>query len=138
MAKSSGITSTYSLDDSGGTLRDISTAVLSFEISTPRGVFDITGLDKSAIERMLGLADCQLSLNAQFDPTATTGVHTVLRTMSSSSAARTATIVINSTPTATLSVEVVCSECTWSRSQDGNLLMAATLMLQNGAVPTWS
>ena len=67
MAKSSGITSTYSLDDSGGTLRDISTAVLSFEISTPRGVFDITGLDKSAIERMLGLAQPECTVRSHGD-----------------------------------------------------------------------
>jgi hypothetical protein len=48
------------------------------------------------------------------------------------------TILINSTPTATLTMEMICTEYTLNRSQDGNLTATATLMLQNGAVPTWS
>lgn len=138
MAKSSGITTTLSVDDSAGTLRDISTAVLSFDIATPRGVADITGLDKSAIERLLLLSDGTVTLNMQYDPTATTGQHTVFRTMSSSSVTRTVTTLINSTPTATLSMEMICNEYNLSRGQDGNLLATATLELANGAVPTWS
>ena len=138
MAKSSGITSTVSVDDSGGTLRDISTSVLSFDVSTPRGSADITGLDKSAIERILLLADGQVSLNMQYDPTATTGQHTVFRTMSSSSATRTVTIVINSTPTATLSMEMLCDEYNLNRGADGNLVATASLKLQSGTAPTWS
>jgi hypothetical protein len=138
MAKSSGITTTLSVDDSAGSLKDISTSVLSFDVSTPRGSADITGLDKSAIEKLLLLSDGTVTLNLQYDPTATTGSHTVFRTMSSSSAARTVTILINSTPTATLTMEMICTEYTLNRSQDGNLTATATLMLQNGAVPTWS
>lgn len=138
MAKSSGITSTVSVDDSAGTLRDISTSVLSFDVSTPRGMADITGLDKSAIERLLLLSDGQVSLNMQYDPTATTGQHTVFRTMSSNSAQRTVTVVINSTPTATLSMEMVCNEYSLARGADGNLIATASLQLANGAVPTWS
>lgn len=138
MAKSSGITTTLSVDDSAGTLRDISTAVLSFDIATPRGVADITGLDKSAIERLLLLSDGTVTLNMQYDPTATTGQHTVFRTMSSSSVTRTVTTLINSTPTATLSMEMICNEYNLSRGQDGNLLATASLQLANGAVPTWS
>ena len=127
-----------SVDDSAGTLRDISTSVLSFDVSTPRGMVDITGLDKSAIERLLLLADGQVSLNMQYDPTATTGQHTVFRTMSSNSSQRTVTIVINSTPTATLSMEMVCNEYTLNRGADGNLTATASLQLANGTVPTWS
>jgi hypothetical protein len=138
VAKSSGITTTLSLDDSAGTLRDISTSVLSFDISTPRGSADITGLDKSAIEKLLLLADATCTLNMQFDPTATTGQHTVLRTMSSSSATRTLTVLINSTPSATLSMEMICTEYSLSRGTDGNIAATATLMLANGALPTWS
>lgn len=138
MAKSSGITTTFSVDDSGGTLRDISTSVLSFDISTPRGSVDITGLDKSGIERLLLLADGKVTINMQFDPTATTGQHTVFRTMSSTSVTRTVTIVVNSTPPATLSMEMICSEYSVPRGADGNILPTATLMLANGTVPTWS
>ena len=138
MAKSSGITTTFSVDDGAGSLQNISTGVLSFELSTPRGNVDITGLDKSAIERLLLLADGQVTLNMQYDPTATTGTHTVFRTMSSTNQTRTVTCLINSTPTATLSMEMICTEYNLSRGQDGNLTSTATLLLQNGTVPTWS
>jgi hypothetical protein len=138
VAKSSGITSTLSVDDGGGTLRDISTSVTSVTVTTPRGNVDITGLDKSAIERLLLLADGQVTLNMQFDPTATTGQHTVFRTTSSTSQTRTFTYVINSTPSATLTMEMIATDYAVARGQDGNVTCTATLMLQNGAVPTWS
>lgn len=138
MAKSSGITTTVSVDDSSGTLRDISTSVTNVGINTPRGVQDITGMDKSAIERLLLLADGQISLSGVFDPTATTGSHTVLRTASSTSVTRTVTIVINSTPTATLSMEMICTSYNLTRAQDGSVTWTAEFQLQSGAVPTWS
>jgi hypothetical protein len=138
LAKSSGITSTVSVDDGSGSLQNISTGVLSFDISTPRGSADITGLDKSAVEKILLLADGTVTLNMQFDPTATTGTHTVFRTMSSTNQTRTVTIVINSTPSATLSMEMICTDYTLNRGADGNLTSTATLQLQSGTAPTWS
>lgn len=116
----------------------MSTAALSFDISTPRGNADITGMDKSAIERILLLADGQFTLNGQYDPTATTGLHTVCRTMSSTSVTRTVTIVVNSTPTATLSMEMLITEYTLNRGTDGNLTCSVTCLLANGTAPTWS
>ena len=138
MAKSSGITTTLNVDDSGGTPRNISNDVLSFGLNTPRGVQDITGLDKSAIERLLLLADGQVTLTMAFNPAATTGQHTVFRTMSSSSATRTVQFVINSTPSATLSMEMICSDYSVPRAQDGSIQPTATLQLADGTVPTWS
>lgn len=138
MAKSSGITTTVSVDDSGGTLRDISTSVTSVQISTPRGVQDITGMDKSAMERLLLLADGQVTLAGVYDPTATTGSHTVLRTVPSTSVTRTVTVLINSTPTATLSMEMLFADYQLTRNQDGSVTWTATGQLANGSVPTWS
>ena len=138
MAKQSGITTTFSIDDGAAALQNVSTGVFSFEISTPRGNVEITGLDKSAMERLLLLADGQVTLSGGFDTAATTGLHTVLRTMSSTSIQRTVTVVINSTPSATLSMEMICTEYALSRGQDGNMTSSATLLLANGAVPTWS
>jgi hypothetical protein len=138
MAKSSGITTTFSVDDGAGSLQNISTGVLSFDLSTPRGNADITGLDKSAIERLLLLADGTVTINMQFDPTATTGTHTVFRTTSSTSQTRTVTIVVNSTPSATLTMEMICTDYSLSRGADGNLTSTATLMLQSGTAPSWS
>lgn len=138
MAKSSGLGATISIDDSGGTLRDVSTGVLSFNVNTPRGSADITGVDKSAVEKLLLLADGTFSLTGQFDPTATTGLHTVLRTASSTSVTRTVTIVFNSSPTATLSMEMICTSYSISRGADGNATCTAEFVLQSGTAPTWS
>ena len=46
MAKESGLGATVSLDDSGGTLRDISNDVTAFTIHTPRAEQNVTGIDK--------------------------------------------------------------------------------------------
>ena len=138
MAKSSGITTTVSVDDGGAVLRDISTSVTSLTINTPRGVWDITGMDKSAVERLLLLADATVEMSGVFDPTATTGSHTVLRTVSSTTVTRTVTMVINSTPTATLSMEMLASNYTLTRAQSGELTWSCTFQLQSGTVPTWS
>ena len=138
MAKSSGITTTVSVDDSGGTLRDISTSVTSVQISTPRGEQDITGMDKSAVEKLLLRADATVTLAGVYDPTATTGSHTVLRTASSTTVTRTVTVLINSTPSATLSMEMLCTSYQLSINADGSVTWTATLVLQSGSVPTWS
>lgn len=136
MAKSSGITTQVQIDDSGGTLRDISNDVESFNLSTPRGTFDITGLDKSAIEKLLGLADGKFSISVYYNTAATTGSHTVLKTISSNSSQRTVTI----TPPggSALSMEMVASNYQLTRSKDGMLMGSADFELANGAVPTWS
>lgn len=138
MAKSSGITTTVNLDDSGGTARNISNDVDSVGLNTPRGVQDITGLDKSAIERLLLLADGQVTLTGTFNPAATTGQHTVMRTMSSTSVTRTFSYVVNSSPSATLSMEMVITDYALNRAQDGSLKFTCQLQLADGAVPTWS
>ena len=138
MAKSSGITTTVSVDDGGAVLRDISTSVTSLTINTPRGVQDITGMDKSAVERLLLLADATVEMGGVFDPTATTGSHTVLRTVPSTTVTRTVTIVFNSTPTATLSMEMLASNYTLTRAQSGELTWSCSFALQSGSAPTWS
>ena len=56
MAKKSGLGATLAVDDGTGTSRATSNDFLSVSVSTPRGVQDITGIDKSAIERLLLLA----------------------------------------------------------------------------------
>ena len=44
---------TVTVDDHLGAGKDISNDITSMGFKTPRGVQDITGLDKSAIERLL-------------------------------------------------------------------------------------
>ena len=89
MAKESGLGwTTLSVDDSGGTARDIRNDITNFEWATPREEQDITGIDKSAKERLLLLADFTIEMNGVFND-ATNLSHTVFRTIPSTSVART-------------------------------------------------
>lgn len=136
MAKISGITTQVQVDDSGGTLRDISNDVQSINLSTPRGTQDITGLDKSGVEKLLLLADGKVSITCYYNTQASTGSHTVLKTIPSTSVTRTVTI----TPPggSALSMEMVGTNYGLDRSQSGELMGTADFELANGAVPTWS
>jgi hypothetical protein len=138
MAKSSGITTTVNVDDSGGVARNLSNDITSINISTPRGVQDITGLDKSAIERLLLLADGSVTISGVFNPTATTSAHAVFKTVPSTSVARTVTVLYNTTPTATLAMEILFTDYAVSRSQSGELTFSAPGVLADGTVPTWT
>ena len=55
------------VDDAAGSAKTISNDILSVSIGTPRGVQDITGIDKSAIERLLLLAHGSITLNGVFN-----------------------------------------------------------------------
>jgi hypothetical protein len=135
VAKVSGLPYAVAVDDSGGTARTISNDITNLAHSTPRGVQDITGVDKLANERLLLLADYQLTLNGLVNTTATTGSHAVLRTVSSTSVARTVTLTIASQ---VLAVEAMFSDYALTRAQDGSLVFTAPAALADGAVPTWA
>ena len=51
MAKQSGLGDYLAVDDSSGSARDISTDVTSATFNTGKSLQDITGIDKSAVER---------------------------------------------------------------------------------------
>lgn len=136
MAKSSGLAwTTLSVDDSGGTPRDIRNDVTNFEFSTPRAVQEITGVDKSAFERLLLLADFSITLNGVFNPTATTSSHAVLKTVSSSSVLRTVSLAHLSQ---TLATECLFTDYQLTRGDDGALTWTSPGVLADGTVPTWS
>ncbi len=139
MSKTTGLgLTTLSVDDSAGTPQAIKNDITNFQIATPRGVQDVTGVDKSAIERLLLLADFSITLNGVFNPTATTSSHAVFRTVPSSSINRTTTIVTGTTPAATLPNEVLYTDYQVNRAQDGSLVWVAPGVLADGTVPAWS
>ena len=132
MAKETGLGwTTCSLDNSSGTLKAIVNDVHSQEISTPRAVQDVTGLDKSAIERLHLLADLSATLNGTFND-ATDFSHDVFTPLDN---ARTFTNVVSGQ---TLSSEVLITDYGLSRGDDGSLTWTAPLVLADGTVPTWS
>ena len=133
MAKASGLgMTTFSVDDSGGTPVVIKNDVTNYNHSTPRGVQDVTGVDQSAISRLLLLADFQITINGVFNSAVS---HTVFRTVPSTSVGRTTTMVVNA---ATLAPEVFYTDYQLTRAQSGELTWSAPGVLQDGSVPTWS
>lgn len=136
MAKESGLAwSTLSVDDSGGTPRDIRNDITNFEFSTPKAVQEITGIDKSAMERLLLLADFTITLNGVFNPTATTSSHAVLKTVGSTSVTRTISLTVSSQ---SLNNECLITDYALTRGDDGSLTWQAPAVLADGTVPTWS
>jgi|SRR5882757_2791496 len=136
MAKSSGIGwTTLSVDSSAGTPEAIKNDITNFDFATPRAVQDVTGIDKSAMERLLLLADFSITLNGVFNPAASPSAHDVFSTVPSSSVARTTTMVVSAK---TLAPEVLYTDYQLKRNQDGSLLWTAPGVLADGTVPTWS
>jgi hypothetical protein len=122
------------VDDSGGVARTISNDIVSISFSTPRGVEDITGLDKSAIERLLLLADGQVTIQGKFND-ASNMSHDVFKTVSSTSVTRTVTITVSGQ---VLAMEMVFTDYALVRGGDGSFNWTAPGVLADGTVPTWA
>ena len=134
MAKESGLGTTVAIDDSGTTARTISNDITSIDWATPREEQDITGLDKSARERLLLLADFTVSISGVFND-ASNMSHAVFSTVPSSSVARTTTLTISGQ---VLAGELFYTDYALGRSSSGELTWSAPGSLAGGAVPTWA
>lgn len=135
MAKQSGLGwTTFSVDDSAGSPQVIKNDITNLQFATPRGVQDVTGIDKSAMERILLLADLSYTLNGVFNPTATFS-HSVFKTVPSTSVLRTVTNVIAAQ---TLAAEVLFTDYNMTRGVGGEFTWSAPGVLADGTVPAWS
>lgn len=133
MAKASGLGwTTCSVDDASGTPVVIKNDVTNLSFATPRAVQDVTGIDKSANERLLLLADFSITLEIVFNAT---GAHTVFSTVPSTSVARTTSLAVNGK---TLANEVLYTDYPLQRSNSGELTASVPGVLADGTVPTWA
>lgn len=133
MAKITGLAfTTFSVDTSGGVATDIRNDTTSLTWATPRAVLDVTGLDKSAFERLLGLADMSFSATGVFNAASS---HTVFATIPSSSVQRTVTIGVGGV---SLAAECVLTDYSLSRGADGALTWTVPGVLADGTTPTWA
>src|SRR5215467_5419311 len=143
MAKSTGLAwTTLSVGDSTNTTQDIRNDITNLTVATPRNVQDVTGIDKSAIERLLLLADCSVQLNGVFNPAANLS-HAVFSTVPSTSVNRVVSITTNAKnfnqgTAGAGNGAVLFTDYSLSRAQTGELTWTAPGVLANGAVPTWS
>lgn len=131
MAKEAGFPFTVTVDDSAAAAQDISNDVTNFNFATPRGVQDVTGVDKSAMERLLLLADFSITLNGVFNDAANFS-HAVFSDLDN---ARTVTLAISGQ---TLANECLFTDYALTRNADGSLTWSSPGVLQDGTVPTWT
>jgi hypothetical protein len=125
---------TLSIDCSSGTARNISNCYTNGSISTPRNPLMVTGADKTAEERLLGLADYSGDYNGIFNDASNVS-HDVFKTIPSSSITRTVSFAASGQ---TLAVEAILLDYGLTRGQDSSLIWAVNGQLQSGSVPTWS
>lgn len=134
MAKQTGIgITTFSIDDSSGTPRDIRNDIGAFGLSTPRAVQDVTALDNAGMDRLLLLADVALDLDVFFNP-ASNRSHDVFKTVISTDVARTTSIGFGGV---TFAPELKYTDYNVSRDSGGALTIKCPGVLTGGAVPTW-
>lgn len=135
MAKETGLGWTaFNVDNAAGSAQDLRTDVNTLEFATPRGVIEVTGIDKSAYERLLGLADFSVTPKGTFDDGANLA-HAVLSTVTSTSGTRTVGITVSAQ---VLNVECIFTDYGLSRGEDGSLTWTAPAQLADGVVPTWT
>jgi hypothetical protein len=140
MSKETGLGWTaLTIDDASGTpveLVDPDSGVdpvTNLSWATPRAVQDVTGIGKSAMERLLLLADMSTTYNGVFDPGASSA-HSVFRTIPSTSVARTTLIQISGQE---LDTELLYTDYGLTRNQDGSFTWTVPGVLADGTVPTW-
>ena len=135
MAKVSGLGDYIAVDDSGGSARDISNDVTSVEIAIPQNLIEATGINNSAMERIVGLGDGTVSLSGVFN-SASNKSHDVFKVRTGT---RTVTYAAggNSSGKPKLEMEMLVAGYNLSRGSDGSMTWTAELSLQSGTTPTW-
>lgn len=133
MAKESGLGwTTLSVDNASSVLKDIKNDVTNLEFSTPYNLQEITGVDKSAMERLALLADFTGTLSGVFNPAADR-IHAVMS--GDLRVIRTLSLTISSK---SLPNEVLFSDYALSRSASGEFTTSSPFSLADGTTPTWS
>lgn len=137
MARESGLGMTVTVDDSGGTGRAITNDVTNCTWTMPSAEQDVTGLDKSAHERLHLLADFTVSLNGVFNDGANLSfqVFKNYRTLAAAQTGRTTAIAHSGQ---TLTNEVLYTDFSFNRGADGSLNWTAPGSLSDGTVPAWA
>lgn len=125
MAKVSGLTTSVSVGGSA-----IGPDITSFTLDTPYGVQDVTGLDKSAIERLLLRADASGTLNGVFNAALS---HTALKTPGSK-----AFVIAFAAAAATATFTAVTTNYALSMGADGSLTWSCNFALASGTAVAWT
>ena len=138
MAKIPGLGATVIVDNASSAAQTISNDVNDFSFTTPRAVQDTTGVDKSAMERLLLLADYSVTMKGVVN-TATNMSHAVFSTISlATSPNRNVKIQPTSGATPYLSCLCALTDYAITRSNAGALTWSVPGVLADGTNPTWN
>lgn len=137
MAKTSGLGGVIKVADAFSVLQTITNDVTNYQFATPKGVQDITGVDKSAHERLLLLADYSATLNGVFNNGGTTTSHAVFQTIPSTALNRGVQIFPIGGTTPAMAVNAVLTDYALTRNNTGELVWQVPAALADGGVPTW-
>lgn len=138
--KTSGLGGAVLVEDAAAAVQTITNDVTNYSFTVPRGTQDITGVDKSAHEILLLLADYSVTLNGVFNFTGTPNSHEVFKTISSTSAIRSVEIDPVGTVTGdpVLSVNCVLTDYQITRAATGELTWQVPGQLADGTQPAWT
>lgn len=128
------------VDDSGGTLRDLSDFVTSVDAPTNIDQADVTGFTQVRKNYIIGQIDTPITVNGNFDDTATTGAHAVLASLINGTAGYTFRYYpkgsVSGKPL--LSGEVLLSGYSLASPLGGQVTFAATLVPADLTGLVWS
>ena len=136
MAKLTALGMSLAVDDAGGTLRTITNDVGNFSMNQGRAEIDVSGLDVSGMERLLGRADTSISLSGFYNPGANLS-HAVFSTVLSQAGTVTRTVQIGYS-SGTVIGEFILVDYNQSVGADGSHPWTADLHATGGTVATWS
>lgn len=136
--KITGLSGTILVADATATLQNIGTDVTNYAFTMPRGVEDVTGMNKFAHEQLLLLTDFTVTLNGIFDPGPNLS-HSVFSTVSGTSVTRSVSIAPTSvTTTPIITVNCLITDYQITRANTAELTWQVPGQLADGNVPTWA
>ena len=140
MSKTSGLGGVIKVDDSASTARTITNDITNYTFTTPRNTQAVTGVDKSANERLLLLADFTVTLNGVFNSSTANQAHDVFKTVPSTSVQRHVEIDPLGTTTGLPKLTNLCilTDYQITRANTGELTFQVPGSLADGTVPTWT
>lgn len=136
MSKVSGLGAAISVDDASGTPQAITNDITNFTLATPVALQDTTGVNKYAHERLALLADATATLNWVFNAAANMSF-AVLSTITSGEVSRTTAITPTASTYPNLSMEMLYSTYSLTRSAAGELTGSSEGSLADGTAPAW-